>query len=102
MNTDPNAFTPAELDFIRMLYRERKTLKEATEDVELMKPEPPLKDFKHWIAFWEHWLNYVSQLYGTADISLLYVFCEKAEVADAADYDADYTDNEECYQCLTF
>ena len=100
LNTELNTFTPAELDFIRALYRERKTLKEATEDVEPTKPEP-LKDIKKgWVAFWEHWINYISQLRGAADISLLYVFRPEAEVADA-DYDAEYADNEACYQRLT-
>ena len=83
-----------------MLYHEHKTLKEATEDVEPTKPEP-LKDFKHWLPSWEHWLNYISQLCGAADISLLcYVFHQKAEVEDA-DYNVDYANNKERYQRLT-
>ena len=89
----------ASLQCLSLNQPSAQTLKEATEDIELTKPEP-LKDFKQWIAFWECWLNYISQLCGAADISLLYVFHEKAEVTDD-DYNANYMDNEECYQHLT-
>eukprot|EP00978_Attheya_sp_CCMP212_P021063 scaffold61103_cov38-Attheya_sp.AAC.1 len=78
----PSEFTNAELALATTWKKEVYDKKAANKYRDPSKP-PKLSTFKNWRPWWEHWDNYMSQLFGSANLALRYIYREHKTVTPA-------------------